>query len=539
MGNRPSSSEETSPPAQALCEYCAVSLKNNVEKHAEGYWYCKRCGAQAQIQTGNNNKKKVRVKQDYSPMEEKGDELQVTVSRLYILPFRETLPSPSNDNDDNSEDYLLKNYLKPFFASQQMFVSPGARFQIQDVDFRVVAASPPAGVVTNNTQIRCNGDAPSALQKIVKLHVLPTQASVQRLPEGKCEAKTLFADHIRPYFASQDRHVCQGETFVSNGLQFKVIAAVPANGVVDRSTEIFTDGEPLVDLAKVHLLPIYETLPNREKNITPAEAFDKYLKPYFAGRYQLIGRGDEVEIDGVTFKVLAAEPERGIVVNTTTIFSNGEPVRADELKRQQMSDDEQLARQLQQQEAAMNLPASFMRPGSVVMMGPGPNMMGGPMGGMGGMGGPSRMRYVGSSPHEIRARLQELLRGMPANDPHRVIIQQMYEQMALIEHMPPNAFDRSLLNLIRAAQQGAVQSANQGASAREIACLPTRTYVAPTPEQESKTAKEHKSCMICLCDYETDEVLRTLPCFHSYHKDCIDKWLQENKKCPVCKNPIS
>lgn len=33
-------------------------------------------------------------------------------------------------------------------------------------------------------------------------------------------------------------------------------------------------------------------------------------------------------------------------------------------------------------------------------------------------------------------------------------------------------------------------------------------------------------CNICLCDYVNGETLRTLPCLHSYHRDCIDHWLK-------------
>ncbi|XP_057693910.1 serine/arginine repetitive matrix protein 2-like isoform X2 [Corythoichthys intestinalis] len=42
-------------------------------------------------------------------------------------------------------------------------------------------------------------------------------------------------------------------------------------------------------------------------------------------------------------------------------------------------------------------------------------------------------------------------------------------------------------------------------------------------------------CQICFCDYERGERLRMLPCFHDYHADCVDRWLQENATCPICR----
>ena len=32
--------------------------------------------------------------------------------------------------------------------------------------------------------------------------------------------------------------------------------------------------------------------------------------------------------------------------------------------------------------------------------------------------------------------------------------------------------------------------------------------------------------------------MRTLPCIHSYHTQCIDVWLQINKACPCCNRKI-
>ncbi|CAG8455716.1 11686_t:CDS:2 [Acaulospora morrowiae] len=56
---------------------------------------------------------------------------------------------------------------------------------------------------------------------------------------------------------------------------------------------------------------------------------------------------------------------------------------------------------------------------------------------------------------------------------------------------------------------------------------------------KSKMNDEHvtDACAICLEEYEHGETLRQLPlCSHSYHKECIDRWLTtKSSHCPLCK----
>jgi len=64
------------------------------------------------------------------------------------------------------------------------------------------------------------------------------------------------------------------------------------------------------------------------------------------------------------------------------------------------------------------------------------------------------------------------------------------------------------------------------------------------PEYQFQKAKsqnmsgEHKSCMICMEEFEDGENIRLLPCLHRFHRDCIDKWLNTSTTCPVCKKDI-
>ncbi|XWS15151.1 hypothetical protein CRYUN_Cryun35bG0069600 [Craigia yunnanensis] len=47
-------------------------------------------------------------------------------------------------------------------------------------------------------------------------------------------------------------------------------------------------------------------------------------------------------------------------------------------------------------------------------------------------------------------------------------------------------------------------------------------------------------CVICQVEYEEEESLVALPnCEHPYHSECINKWLQIKKICPICSTEIS
>jgi len=69
------------------------------------------------------------------------------------------------------------------------------------------------------------------------------------------------------------------------------------------------------------------------------------------------------------------------------------------------------------------------------------------------------------------------------------------------------------------------ESSRHGISSRVRACLPTRIYF------------EQEECVICKCEWKTKEVIKTLPCSHDFHANCIDQWLQISSQCPVCKQP--
>lgn len=99
----------------------------------------------------------------------------------------------------------------------------------------------------------------------------------------------------------------------------------------------------------------------------------------------------------------------------------------------------------------------------------------------------------------------------------------------------------------------------RGASAESINALPTYKFkakriqsadeseidsdgeggiVAAGTDKERVISAEDAVCCICLTKYVDNDDLRELPCNHFFHTECVDKWLNINALCPLCKKEV-
>ena len=73
-----------------------------------------------------------------------------------------------------------------------------------------------------------------------------------------------------------------------------------------------------------------------------------------------------------------------------------------------------------------------------------------------------------------------------------------------------------------------------GLSAGDIAKIPSITW-----RFKMDTSKQVEECSICMDIFKYGENVKELKsCKHAFHSKCIDKWLENENKCPICKQPI-
>ncbi|EAX87377.1 hypothetical protein TVAG_024430 [Trichomonas vaginalis G3] len=48
----------------------------------------------------------------------------------------------------------------------------------------------------------------------------------------------------------------------------------------------------------------------------------------------------------------------------------------------------------------------------------------------------------------------------------------------------------------------------------------------------------NSECAICMCNIEDGEPTMMTPCGHPFHSQCLERWMQEQLVCPICRAPL-
>lgn len=56
----------------------------------------------------------------------------------------------------------------------------------------------------------------------------------------------------------------------------------------------------------------------------------------------------------------------------------------------------------------------------------------------------------------------------------------------------------------------------------------------------SEVGEDNKTCPICMEEYvETDRIIKVSACKHCFHKQCLQRWLQVDRTCPLCRTDLA
>ncbi|XP_014217227.1 E3 ubiquitin-protein ligase RNF181 [Copidosoma floridanum] len=67
----------------------------------------------------------------------------------------------------------------------------------------------------------------------------------------------------------------------------------------------------------------------------------------------------------------------------------------------------------------------------------------------------------------------------------------------------------------------------------------SKEAVQSLEEVEFKGDNEKKGqCPVCLKEFEKGITAKLMPCKHTFHKECIEPWLEKTNSCPLCRHEL-
>ena len=100
-------------------------------------------------------------------------------------------------------------------------------------------------------------------------------------------------------------------------------------------------------------------------------------------------------------------------------------------------------------------------------------------------------------------------------------------EQQIMDEICPNPDKMSYEQLLQLEEE--VGSVNKGLAKDKIKKIPVKPF-------HKALFDDNLDCIICMEKFEEGEQVKQLNCGHIFHGDCIDKWLEKEKKCPFCKS---
>lgn len=134
--------------------------------------------------------------------------------------------------------------------------------------------------------------------------------------------------------------------------------------------------------------------------------------------------------------------------------------------------------------------------------------------------------------------LQRVLSQQPNPNPGEVLPAPVRRRQQLVAHLRERLRN---LGMMGVPLHQIIMMGNGGHQPGELAPerKATKKEINALPKCRVRADEDLGACCICLDEMTKGVQVRKLPCNHKYHPKCIDKWLERNKCCPMCKQDIA
>jgi ribosomal protein S27E len=395
-----------------------------------------------------------------------------------------------NENNNVFID-LMHNVIIPFFQFKSRLLHKGKIFKIGDYEFKVSSTTPNliSGKITSLTLIRCN-EFYSNLIPIKEANIITCK---------KYENKTIQELKEKIYSTPYKSQLSISNNTLTriNSIDIFIRNCVPNYGVINNETNLKIQNKNIDQINSLTLAIIKNdnSFLNDKKNQNII--LERYYKPYFlSGMQKYIERGDIIKIGEIRFFVLKSNPENGFISsNSKILFKFG---KTEEQLKDKLNYDLEIERERRNNRRQNNDNDNSNNNNS-------------------------NNEVNTSSNNRIEIRFSNR-------------IQTLHDRLRLLNEL---FLDRDLFYLD--IDLSSSDFFKQQKAESVIRGLPKFKIDKKYLSNLEKLGEEYtKKCVICMENYKENDEVETLPCFHIFHKDCIEEWFNNNNNnCPICKNDIT
>ena len=115
-------------------------------------------------------------------------------------------------------------------------------------------------------------------------------------------------------------------------------------------------------------------------------------------------------------------------------------------------------------------------------------------------------------------------------------VDQIILQMLVLNALNQGAANTDQMTYDELLQRFGVGNENRrGASQETINGIPLATLDNTAIEE---LEENQKVCNICLEEFKEGDTMRKTKCEHTFHQECLDRWLAQVASCPICKQEV-